>query len=109
MANAVQIQADPEKLRKIAGDIGSCHKNLNSNLQTSKSQVTSLKGIWTGDAATAFNQSFQTLLDKCSESLAIVARLENVLYESADSYERSEKAVQTEAEKMPKLPTNTMR
>jgi WXG100 family type VII secretion target len=105
----VQIQADPAQLRKIAGDIGTCHKNLRSNLQTSKSQVDSLRGVWTGDAAATFAASFQKLLDKCSESMEIVARLENVLYESADSYERSEKTVQDEASKMPKLPNNTMR
>lgn len=105
----MQIQADPAKLRKIAGDVGSCHKNLLSNLQTSKSQVDSLKGVWTGDAATAFAASFQKLLDKCDESLKTVGRLENALYESADTYERNEKAVQNEASKMPKLPNNTMR
>lgn len=106
---SIQIQADPAKLRKLAGDVGSCHKNLRSNLQTSKSQVDSLKGVWTGDAAATFSASFQKLLDKCNESLQTVARLENALYESADAYERNEKAVQSEASKMPKLPNNTMR
>ncbi|MDR1589318.1 MAG: WXG100 family type VII secretion target [Oscillospiraceae bacterium] len=105
----LQIQADPAQLRKLGGDIGACHKSLRSNLQTSKSQVDSLKGIWTGDAATTFAASFQTLLNKCDESLQTVARLENALYESADAYERNEKAVQNEASKMPKLPNNTMR
>ncbi|TCL59036.1 WXG100 family type VII secretion target [Kineothrix alysoides] len=105
----MQIQADPAKLRKIAGDVGSCHKNLLNNLQSSKSQVDSLKGVWTGEAATTFSSSFQKLLDKCDESLKTVAKLENALYESADSYERNEKAVQNEASKLPKLPNNMMR
>lgn len=33
----------------------------------------------------------------------------NALYESADAYEKNEKAVQQEASKMPKLPTNSFR
>ncbi|MFT3985540.1 MAG: WXG100 family type VII secretion target [Lachnospiraceae bacterium] len=105
----MQIQADPAKLRKIAGDIGGCHKNLLNSLQSSKGQVDSLKGVWTGDAATTFAASFQKLLDKCDESLKTVAKLENALYESADTYERNEKSVQNEASKLPKLPSNTMR
>ncbi len=76
---------------------------------SSKGQVDSLKGIWTGGAAETFNQSFQKLLDQCAESLGTVGKMVNALYESADAYERSEKSVQQEAAKLPKLPTNTMR
>ncbi|NLT15703.1 MAG: WXG100 family type VII secretion target [Clostridiales bacterium] len=107
MANA--IQADPAKLRKIAEDIGKVHTSLRNTLYTSNSQVGSLKGVWTGDAAAAFNVSFQKVLDKCAESLATVERLVHALYDSADAYERNEKAVQQEASKLPKLPNNTMR
>lgn len=104
-----QIQTDPAQLRKIAGDIGSRHTALRNNLQSSKTQVDSLKGIWTGSAADTYAASFQTLLDKCSESLKTIENMVNALYDSADAYERSEKAVQEEAANMPKLPTNTMR
>ena len=107
MAN--EITANPAELRKCADEIGKCHTVYRNNLHTSKSQVDSLKGIWTGDAAAAFNASFQKLLDKCGEGLQTLARMENALYESADAYERNEKAVQSEASKMPKLPSNTMR
>jgi len=106
---ATEITANPVELRKCADEIGKCHTVYRNNLQTSKSQVDSLKGVWTGDAATAFNASFQQLLDKCSEGLETLARMENALYESADAYERNEKAVANEASKMPKLPNNTMR
>ena len=106
---STEITANPAELRKCADEIGKCHTAYRNNLFTSKSQVDSLKGIWTGDAATAFNASFQQLLDKCSEGLETLARMENALYESADAYERNEKAVQNEASKMPKLPNNTMR
>jgi hypothetical protein len=48
-------------------------------------------------------------VDKCSEGLDTLSRMENALYDSADAYERSEKAIQNEASKIPKLPGNTMR
>ncbi|MEA4925475.1 MAG: WXG100 family type VII secretion target [Syntrophomonadaceae bacterium] len=107
MAN--EIQADPARLRQIADDIGKVHTSLCNTLHASNSQVASLKGVWTGEAAVAFNASFQKILDQCSESLGTVERLVNTLYDSADTYERNEKTVQDEAAKMPKLPNNTMR
>ena len=107
MAN--EITANPAELRKYAEEIGKCHTVYRNNLHTSKSQVDSLKGVWTGAAADAFNVNFQRLLDKCSEGLHTLGRMENALYESADAYERNEKAIQSEASKMPKLPNNTMR
>lgn len=106
---ANEILANPAEIRKYADEIGKCHTTHRTSLYSSKSQVDSLKGIWTGDAAAAFNASFQQLLDKCSEGLETLGRMVNALYESADAYERNEKAVQNEAAKMPKLPKNTMR
>lgn len=103
------IQADPAKLRSIADDIGKVHTSLRNTLHASNSQIGSLKGVWTGEAAVSFNASFQKVLDKCSESLGTVERLVNALYDSADAYERNEKAVQQEASKLPKLPNNIMR
>jgi len=107
MAN--EITANPAELRKYADEIGKCHTTYRTNLYNSKGQVDSLKGVWTGPAADTFNVGFQKLLDKCSEGLETLGRMANALYESADAYERNEKAVQSEASKMPKLPNNTMR
>jgi WXG100 family type VII secretion target len=107
MAN--EITANPAELRKYAGEIGKCHTTYRNSLANSKSQADSLKGVWTGDAASAFNASFAQLLAKCNEGLDTLSRMANALYESADAYERNEKAVQNEASKLPKLPNNTMR
>jgi WXG100 family type VII secretion target len=107
MAN--EITVSPAELRKYAEEIGKCHSNYRNNLASSKSQIDSLKGVWTGDAAAAFNASFAQLLAKCDEGMDTLGRMVHALYESADSYERSEKAVQSEASKLPKLPNNTMR
>ncbi len=104
-----QMQVDPAKLRKTAENIGQAHTGLRNNIYSAKSQIDSLKNVWTGEAAATFNQSFQVLLDKCSESLLTIQGMVNALYDSADTYEKSEKAVQQEAAKMPKLPTNTIR
>ena len=107
MAN--EITANPAELRKYADEIGKCHTTYRNNLYGAKSHVDSLKGVWTGDAADTFNASFQRLLDKCGEGLETLGRMVNALYESADAYERNEKAVQSETSKLPKLPGNTMR
>jgi len=106
---ANEIVVNPAELRKYAEDIGKCHTVYRTNLYGSKGQVDSLKGVWTGEAAAAYNASFQQLLDKCNEGLETLGRMVNALYESADAYERNEKSVQDEASKMQKLPENTMR
>lgn len=107
MAN--EIHADPAVLRRHGEEIDKCHTSLRNSLYSSKAQVDSLKGIWTGAAADTFGASFQKLLDQCAQSLATVGKMVNALYDSADAYERSEKSVQQEAQKLPKLPNNTMR
>jgi WXG100 family type VII secretion target len=104
-----EIVVNPAELRKYADDIGKCHTTYRTSLYSSKGQVDSLKGIWTGAAADTFNASFQQLLNKCNEGLETLGRMVNALYESADAYERNEKAVQNEASKMQKLPENKMR
>lgn len=106
---AIEITANPEELRKYADEMGRCQSNYRTDLFHSKSQIDSLKGIWTGAAATDFYANFQKLFDQCSESLDTLSRMEAALFDSADAYEKNEKAVQAEASKMPKLPNNTMR
>lgn len=103
------MQVDSARLRKLADNIGQIHTNLRNNCYSAKGQIDSLKNVWTGEAAGTFNQSFQVLLDHCSESLNTISNMVNALYESADAYDRNEKAVQQEASKMPKLPTNSFR
>lgn len=107
MAN--EIHADPVLLRKYGEEIGKCHTALRNGLYSSKGQVDQLKGVWTGGAADTFQQSFQKLLDQCAQSLQTVEKMVNALYDSADAYERSEKSIQQEAARLPKLPSNTMR
>ena len=107
MAN--EITANPAELRKYGDEIGKCHTTYRTSLYNAKGQVDSLKGVWTGAAADTFNAGFQRLLDKCGEGLETLGRMVNALYDSADAYERNEKAVQSEASKLPKLPSNTMR
>jgi WXG100 family type VII secretion target len=105
----IEIVVNPAELRKFADDIGKCHTTFRNNLHQSKAQIDSLKGVWTGAAADTFNASFQQLLDKCSLGLETLGRMVNALYESADAFQRSEKAVQDEASNMQKLPQNKMR
>ena len=104
-----QMQVDPAKLRSQAEQIGTIGTNVRNNMQSAKAQVDSLKNIWTGDGASAFQQSFQVILDKCSEGLEVIGRMENALYEAADTYEKNEKSIQQQADKLKKLPTNKMR
>ena len=104
-----EIVVDPAQLRKYAEDIGKCHAAYRTSLNSAQGQIGSLKGVWTGAAADSFNASFKQLSDKCNEGLGTLGRMVNALYESADAYDRNEKAVQNEASKMQKLPENKMR
>jgi WXG100 family type VII secretion target len=104
-----EIRVNPAELRRYAETIGKCDSSYQSSLQNAKSQIDGLKNIWTGEAASAFQTSFQGLYNKCQEGLELLSRLQNALYESADNYERQEKAVEQAASNMPKLPTNMMR
>jgi len=106
---ATQMQVDPAALRKVADNIGQVHTGLRNNCYTAKSQIDSLKNIWTGEAAVTFNQSFQVLLDRCNESLLTIQSMVNALYASAEAYEKNEKTVEQQASKLPKLPTNGMK
>ena len=107
MAN--EIYVDPAVLRRHGEEIDKCYTALRSGLYSSAAQMKSLDGIWTGAAADTFRASFQRLLDQCAESLNTVGKMGATLYESADAYERGEKAVQKEASELPKLPGNLMR
>jgi WXG100 family type VII secretion target len=104
-----EIVVNQTQLRKFADDIGKCHTISRNNLQQSKAQVDTLKGVWTGAAADTFNAGFKGLLDRCSLGLETLGRMVNALYESADAFERNEKAIQNEASNMQKLPQNKMR
>lgn len=106
---AGSIQVDSAKLRKMAESIGQIHTSLRNSTYSAKGQIDSLKNVWTGEAAATFNQSFQNMLDRCNESLITINNMVNALYDSADAYDKNEKAVQQEASKMPKLPTNSFR
>ena len=104
-----EIHADPARLRQIADAVGQCRRALRADLSSAQSQVSSLKGVWTGAGAEAFQASFHSLLQKCEESMDAVAKLGKALYDSADAYERNEKSVRQEAANIPKLPANSMR
>lgn len=106
---ANEIIVNPAELRKYAEEINKCNTVYRTNLNSSQGHVDSLKGVWTGAAADAFNSSFQQLMSKCNEGLQTLGRMVTALYESADAYERNEKAVTDEASKMQKLPENKMR
>jgi WXG100 family type VII secretion target len=107
MAN--EITVNPAELRKFAENITKCHATYRTNLSSAKSQVDSLKGVWTGEAASAFISSYLALHNKCELGLDTLVRMIDALYASADTYERNEKAITNEASKLPKLPTTTLR
>ena len=107
MAN--EIVVNPVELRRYASEIGKCNTAYHTSMANAQNQVNSLKNVWTGDASVAFNASFAQLQKKCFEGLDTLAKMINALYESADAYEKNEKAVQNEGSKMQKLPSNTMR
>ena len=102
----VNLQVDAARLRSLAESIDRVQTGLKGSCYSAKGQIDSLKNIWTGEAANTYQHSFQKLMDECSNALDTLGKMVNSLYESADRYDKSTKAVQNDAKNIPKLPTN---
>ncbi len=102
----VNISVDAAKLRSLAESLDKVQNGLKESCYGAKGRIDSLKNIWTGEAASTYQTSFQKLMDECNEALGIMGKMVNSLYDSADRYDKSVKAVQNDAKNIPKLPTN---
>ena len=100
------IQVDAAKLRSLAESIDKSQTGLREGCYSAKSQIDSLKNIWTGEAAQTYQSSFQKLMDDCNEALTVLGKMVNSLYDSADKYEKTMKTVESDVKNIPKLPTN---
>ena len=106
MAADVNLQVDAAKLRSLAESVDKVQSGLRDSCYSAKAQIDSLKNIWTGEAANSYQASFQKLMDACNESLTTLGNMVNSLYDSADRYDKTVKAVQSDVKDIPKLPTN---
>ncbi len=100
------LQVDAAKLRSVAEAIDKAQSGLKEGCYSAKSQIDSLKNIWTGEAAQTFQGSFQKLMDECNEALNVLGKMVNSLYDSADQYDKTMKTVESDVKNIPKLPTN---
>ncbi|MCR4897085.1 MAG: WXG100 family type VII secretion target [Lachnospiraceae bacterium] len=100
------IQVDAAKLRSFAESIDKVQNGLKESCYGAKSQIDSLKNIWTGEAAQTYQTSFQKLMDECNEALTVLGKMVNSLYDSADRYDKTMKSVKDDVKNIPKLPTN---
>ena len=101
----VNIKVDAAKLRSLAESIDKVQSALRESCYSAKNQIDSLKNIWTGEAASSYQTSFQKLMDEFNESLTVLGKMVNSLYDSADRYDKSMKEVQNDVKDIPKLPT----
>ncbi|MCR5093952.1 MAG: WXG100 family type VII secretion target [Lachnospiraceae bacterium] len=106
MATDVNLQVDAPKLRSLAESVDKVQTGLKESCYAAKGQIDGLKNIWTGEAATSYQTSFQKLMDKCSEALTTLGKMVNSLYETADRYDKNFKSVKDDVKNIPKLPTN---
>ncbi|MDR0818223.1 MAG: WXG100 family type VII secretion target [Oscillospiraceae bacterium] len=104
-----EIVANSAQLRSYAEKIENCYTALRNGLLTSKSKVDSMKNVWTGDAAVAYNASFNAIFNQCGDTLDTVISMASAMYEAADTYEKTEKAVTQKASEVQKLPNNVMK
>ena len=102
----VNMEVDAAYLRSLAESVDKAQNGLRTSCYAAKGQIDQLKGVWTGDAANTYQTSFQKLMDECNESLATLGKMVNSIYESADRYDKTIKAVQNDAKDIPKLPTD---
>lgn len=102
----VKVKVDAAKLRSLAGSVDKVQKGLKESCISAKGQIDSLKSVWTGEAATSYQQSFKKLMSECNEALNVLGKMVNALYDSADAYDKSVKSVVDDAKNIPKLPTD---
>ena len=102
----VNLQVDAPKLISLAESVDKVQTGLRESCYSAKGQIDSLKNIWTGEAAMAYQQSFQKLMDKCSEALTTLGKMVSSLYDTADRYDKNFKSVKDDVKNIPKLPTN---
>ena len=102
----INLEVDAGKLRAHAESIDKVQSSLREACYSSKEKIDSLKNIWTGEAASSYQGSFQKLMDECNEALETLERMVNSLYDSADGYEKSMKSVQDAVKDIPKLPND---
>ncbi|MCR4786993.1 MAG: WXG100 family type VII secretion target [Lachnospiraceae bacterium] len=102
----INIEVDAAKLRSLAEAIDRVQTSLRESCYGASGQIESLKNIWTGEAASTYQGSFQKLMDDCEEALGTLGKMVNSLYETADGYEKSMKSVQDAVKEIPKLPNN---
>ena len=100
------LEVDAAKLRQLAESIDNVQSSLRESCYGANSQIESLKNVWTGEAANSYQKSFKELMDKCNEALNTLGKMVNSLYDSADRYDKSLKAVKNDVKDIPKLPTN---
>ena len=101
----LNIQVDVKKLRSLAESVDNVQTELRDSCYQAKGQIDSLKNIWTGEAASSYQTSFQKLMDDCNEALTTMGKMVNSLYDSADRYDQVAKDAQNSKD-IPKLPTN---
>lgn len=102
----VNLEVDVAHLRSLAESVDKAQSGLRESCYAAKGQIDSLKGVWTGEAASSYQVGFQKLMDACNESLTTLGKMVNSIYDSADKYEKTVKAVQNDVKDIPKLPTN---
>ncbi len=102
----VNIKVDAAKLRSLAESVSKAQKSLKESCSQAQGQIDSLKNIWTGEAATTYQTSFKKIIATCNEQLLIMEKMASSLYDSADQYAKSVKAVENAAKNIPKLPND---
>ncbi len=108
MANEGSMKVNVARLRDLAADMNKVYNSYMNSLSLANKETDKLRNTWTGDAASSFLISYNTLNTKCNDFMTTLSNTVRVLYEVADTYEASEAAIESAAEKLPSLPTNTM-
>lgn len=84
------LKVTPEKLIQTSGEfsgVGTQIKNLTGEMME---QVQSMKGIWMGEAASAYGNKFHSLQNDMDRLYRMVQEHVNDLQEMAASYQKAE-------------------
>lgn len=86
------LKVTPEELRKTASEFMAAGEKINSLTSEMMSIVSSLKGVWQGDAAMSYSNKFSGLEDDMARINSMIKEHVSDLNEMAATYQAAEDA-----------------
>ncbi|MBE5784375.1 MAG: WXG100 family type VII secretion target [Clostridiales bacterium] len=96
------LKVTPAALRAKSGEFDQNRAAVRGLIEQMNAKVSGMNSVWQGDAATAYQTSYNGLRDDIERMDRMIAEHVRDLNELADVYARAESAVEAAAQALPK-------